>query len=35
VYWTVLAHLVGFVVDLIRGARRTADVKDLEIALRH
>src|SRR5215210_6938397 len=31
--WTVLMHLVGLVVDLIVGARRTADAKDLEIAL--
>jgi putative transposase len=31
--WTVLTHLVGFVVDLVAGARRTEDAKDLEIAL--
>jgi len=31
--WCVLMHLVGFVVDLVVGARRTADAKDLEIAL--
>src|SRR4051794_29841116 len=31
--WAVLLHLVGLVVDLIAGARRTADAKDLEIAL--
>jgi hypothetical protein len=31
--WAVLTHLVGFVVDLVIGARRTEDVKDLEIAL--
>ncbi len=31
--WAVLTHLVGFVVDLIVGARRTEDAKDLEIAL--
>lgn len=29
----VLAHLVGFVVDLVVSARRTEDAKDLEIAL--
>ena len=31
--WAVLAHLVGFVVDLVVSARRTEDAKDLEIAL--
>jgi putative transposase len=31
--WAVLTHLVGFVVDLVGGARRTEDAKDLEIAL--
>ena len=31
--WAVLAHLVGFFVDLVVGARRTEDAKDLEIAL--
>jgi len=31
--WSVLLHLVGFVVDLVVGARRTEDAKDLEIAL--
>jgi transposase len=31
--WTVLMHLVGLVVDCALGARRTADAKDLEIAL--
>jgi hypothetical protein len=31
--WAVLAHLAGFVVDLVAGARRTEDAKDLEIAL--
>src|SRR5215218_9659038 len=31
--WALLTHLVGFVVDLVVGARRTADAKDLEIAL--
>src|SRR3954464_11223090 len=31
--WAVLLHLVGFVVDLIVGARRTEDAKGLEIAL--
>jgi hypothetical protein len=30
--WAVLMHLVGLVVDLV-GAPRTADAKDLEIAL--
>jgi hypothetical protein len=33
ILWAVLAHLAGFVVDLVGGARRTADAKDLEIAL--
>ncbi len=34
--WAVLTHLVGFVVDLVVGARRTEDAKDLESApLRH
>ena len=32
-FWALLTHLVGFVVDLIVGARRTEDAKDLEIAL--
>jgi len=32
-FWAVLTHLAGFVVDLIGGAQRTADAKDLEIAL--
>jgi len=32
-FWAVLTHLAGFVVDLIGGARRTEDAKDLEIAL--
>jgi hypothetical protein len=31
--WAILMHLVGFVVDLIGGARRPEDAKDLEIAL--
>src|SRR3712207_2623093 len=31
--WAVLTQLVGLVVDLVVGARRTADAKDLEIAL--
>ncbi len=31
--WSVLTQLVGFVVDLVVGARRTEDAKDLEIAL--
>jgi putative transposase len=31
--WALLTPLVGFVVDLIGGARRTEDAKDLEIAL--
>ena len=31
--WAVLTHLVGFVVDLVVGARRTEDAKDLQIAL--
>ncbi len=31
--WAVLTHLVGFVVDLVGGARRTEDAKDMEIAL--
>ena len=31
--WAVLAHLAGFVVDLVAGVRRTEDAKDLEIAL--
>ena len=31
--WAVLAHLVGFVIDRVLGARRTEDAKDLEIAL--
>ena len=31
--WTVLMHLVGLVVDLVVGARRTEEAKDLEIAL--
>lgn len=30
--WAILAHLVRFVVDLLVGARRPGDVKDLEIA---
>src|SRR5262249_20043217 len=29
----VLAHLVGFIVDLALGVRRSEDAKDLEIAL--
>src|SRR6188508_1116195 len=33
VLWSILLHLAGFVVDLVVGARRTADAKDLEIAL--
>ena len=33
VLWLVLTHLVGFVVDLIVGARRAERAKDLEIAL--
>ena len=32
-FWAILAHLMGFAVDLIVGAQRTADAKDLEIAL--
>jgi putative transposase len=32
-FWALLTHLVEFVVDLIVGARRTEDAKDLEIAL--
>ncbi len=32
--WSVLTHLVGFIVDLIVGARRVEQAKDLEIALR-
>jgi len=32
-FWAVLTHLAGFVVDLIVGARRAEDAKDLEIAL--
>ncbi len=31
--WALLTHLVGLVVDLAVGARRTADAKDLQIAL--
>ncbi len=31
--WSALTHLVGFVADLVIGARRTVDAKDLEIAL--
>src|SRR3954471_24869844 len=31
--WAVLTHLMGFVVDLVVGAPRTEDAKDLEIAL--
>ncbi len=31
--WSVLTHLVGFIVDPVVGARRTEDSKDLEIAL--
>jgi putative transposase len=31
--WALLTHLVGFVVDLVVGARRIEDAKDLEIAL--
>jgi putative transposase len=31
--WSALMHLVGFVVDLVVGARRTEDAKGLEIAL--
>jgi len=31
--WSALMHLVGFVADLVIGARRTVDAKDLEIAL--
>ncbi len=31
--WALLTHLVGFVVDLIVGARRVGDAKDLEVAL--
>jgi len=27
-FWALLTHLVGFVVDLIVGARRTEDAKD-------
>jgi transposase InsO family protein len=32
-FWAALAHLVGFVADLVLGVRRTKDAKDLEIAL--
>ena len=28
--WSALMHPVGFVVDLVSGARRTVDAKDLE-----
>jgi len=31
--WAVLTHLVGFIVDLVGGARRSEDAKDLELAL--
>src|SRR4051795_5337869 len=31
--WALLTHLMGFIVDLVVGARRTEDAKDLEIAL--
>ncbi len=31
--WAVLTHLAGFIGDLVGSARRTADAKDLEIAL--
>ena len=31
--WAVLTHLVGFVVDLIVGARRAEHAKDLAIVL--
>ena len=31
--WALLTHLVGVVVDLVVGARRTEDAKDLAIAL--
>jgi len=31
--WAVLTHLAGFLVDLVVGARRSEDAKDLEIAL--
>lgn len=32
--WAVLTHLAGFLVDLVGGARRREDAKDLAIALR-
>jgi transposase InsO family protein len=32
-FWAALAHLVGFVADLVLGVRRTKDATDLEIAL--
>jgi len=31
--WSALMQLVGFIVDLVIGTRRTVDAKDLEIAL--
>src|SRR4051812_24909992 len=34
--WLIAGHLVTFLMDLVAGARRTTDEKDLEIAvLRH
>jgi hypothetical protein len=33
VLWSILLHLAGFVVDLVVGARRAEQAKDLEIAL--
>ena len=32
-FWAILLHVLGFVVDLVVGTRRADDAKDLEIVL--